>query len=90
MKSLDVKLADLYQDAADGILDNADYLLMRKEFFGRKEKLVQEKERLLREREDNRKRAQRPAAEAQLKKMAVGGKAGQADGGVFCGRGTGF
>ncbi len=68
LKSLDVKLADLYQDAADGILDNADYLLMRKEFLGRKEKLVQEKERLLREREDNRKRAQRPAAEAQLKK----------------------
>lgn len=48
LKGLDVKLADLYQDVADGILDNGDYLLMRKEFLGRKEKLAQERERLLR------------------------------------------
>lgn len=74
LKSLDVKLADLYQDAADGILDNADYLLMRKEFLGRKEKLGQERERMLRERENSRKKAQGPAAEAQLKKWLSAGK----------------
>lgn len=67
MKGLDVKLADLYQDAADGLLDNGDYILLWKEFLGRKEKLGLERERLLRKREEGRRKAQGPAAEAQLR-----------------------
>lgn len=73
LKGLDVKLADLYQDAADGILDNGDYLLMRKEFLGRKEKLGQERERLLREMEKCGK-AGRGTAEARLRKWLSAGK----------------
>ena len=67
LKCLDVKLADLYRDAADGLLDNGDYILLRKEFLGRKEKLGLERERLLREREEGRRKAQRPEAEEQLR-----------------------
>ena len=67
LKGLDVKLADLYQDAADGLLDNGDYILLRKEFLGRKEKLGLERERLLREREEGRRKAQGSAAEEQLR-----------------------
>ena len=67
LKGLDVKLADLYQDAADGILDNGDYLLMRKE------KLGQERERLLREMEKCGK-AGRGTAEARLRKWLSAGK----------------
>ena len=67
MKGLDVKLADLYRDAADGLLDNGDYILLRKEFLGRKEKLGLERERLLREREEGRRKAQGPAAEERLR-----------------------
>lgn len=67
LKGIDVKLADLYRDAADGLLDNGDYILLRKEFLGRKEKLGLERERLLREREEGRRKAQGPAAEEQLR-----------------------
>ena len=63
LKGLDVKLADLYRDAADGLLDNGDYILLRKEFLGRKEKMGLERERLLREREEGRRKAQGPAEE---------------------------
>lgn len=73
LKGLDVKLADLYQDAVDGILDKGDYLLMRKEFLGRKEKLAQERERLLREREKCG-NAGRGTAEARLRKWLSAGK----------------
>lgn len=48
LSSIAGKLADLYQDTADGILDDADYLLMRNEFSARKVKLEAERERLLR------------------------------------------
>lgn len=47
LKSIAGKLADLYQDTADGILDDAEYLLMRNEFSARKMKLEAEKERRL-------------------------------------------
>lgn len=40
MKGLDVKLADLYRDAADGLLDNGDYILLRKEFLGDRKSVV--------------------------------------------------
>lgn len=66
--SLDGKLADLYQDAAEGILDDSDYLLMRKEYSHRKKELEDEKQLLLRLDEESRKKGDGTAAHSRIKK----------------------
>lgn len=68
LKSIAGKLADLYQDTADGILDNADYLLMRTEFSRRKGNLEMERKRLCHTMEEQRKKPQGTAIQKSLKR----------------------
>lgn len=67
LKSISGRLADLYQDTADGILDDADYLLMRNEFSARKAKLEAEKENLLRAVSEKKKKPEDTAVRAALR-----------------------
>lgn len=64
LKSIAGKLADLYQDTADGILDDAEYLLMRNAFSARKMKLEAEKERLLHDVSEKERKPERTKVQA--------------------------
>lgn len=68
LKSIAGKLADLYQDTAEGILDDADYLLMRNEFSSRKAKLEAERECLLHIVSEKKRKPNDTAVQAALKK----------------------
>ena len=68
LKSIAGKLADLYQDTAEGILDDADYLLMRNEFSSRKAKLEAERESLLHAASEKKRKPNDTAVQAALKK----------------------
>ena len=68
LRSIAGKLADLYQDTADGILDDGDYLLMRKKFSARKAKLETEREALLAAAAEREKRPEEGAVQEALKK----------------------
>lgn len=68
LKALSGKLADLYQDANEGILDDSDYLMMKKEYQRRREMLEQEKKQLINEAEKKRKRMQGMPLQDKLKK----------------------
>lgn len=68
LKSIAGKLADLYQDTAEGILNDADYLLMRNEFSARKSKLEAERESLVHIVSEKKRKPKDTAVQSTLKK----------------------